>query len=110
MFNYTEHIKNSVTKAKTKINILKALAGSTWGQEKETILITCKSICRSTLEYAAPVWAPPDFPVQLDSRECKTKNSELRKDAYSWQGPTICIKNAKSSPSKNTVNFYVNNI
>ena len=40
------------------MNILKCLAGSKWGQDKETIVTTHKTIVRSTLEYAAPIWAP----------------------------------------------------
>ena len=52
----TVHVKNTVAKAKTKVNVLIALVGSSWGQDKETLLTT--TICRSTLEYAAPVWAP----------------------------------------------------
>jgi len=41
-----------------RVNVLKALAGTTWGQQKETLVITCKSICRSTLEYGALIWTP----------------------------------------------------
>ena len=58
MYTFSHHIKNTVAKAKTKVNILKALAGSSWGQDKETLVITYKSIGRSTLEYAAPIWTP----------------------------------------------------
>ena len=58
MYTFSHHIKNTVAKAKTKVNILKALAGSTWGQDKETLVITYKSIGRSTLEYGAPIWTP----------------------------------------------------
>ena len=39
-------------------NILKALAGSSWGQQKETLLVTYKAIGRSIANYAAPVWTP----------------------------------------------------
>ena len=49
--------EGSLLKSK-KIIILKSLAGSTWGQSKETLILTYKSIWRSVLEYAAPVWAP----------------------------------------------------
>lgn len=48
MFNFSAHVKNTVTKS--KINVLKALAGSTWGQDKETLFINYKSICRSMVE------------------------------------------------------------
>ena len=58
MHSFSQHAKLTVEKANKKLNILKALAGTTWGQQKETMLLTYKSICRSVLEYAAPVWAP----------------------------------------------------
>ena len=37
--------------------ILKALAGTTWGQQKETILMTYKAIGRSVANYGTPVWS-----------------------------------------------------
>ena len=37
-------------------NILKALAGASWGQQKETLLMTYKAVGRSIINYAAPVW------------------------------------------------------
>ena len=58
MYTFSHHIKSTVNRAKKKLNILKALAGSGWGQDKETLLITYKSICRTTLEYATPIWSP----------------------------------------------------
>ena len=39
-------------------NILKALAGTSWGQQKETLLMTYKAVGRSIINYAAPVWSP----------------------------------------------------
>ena len=39
-------------------NVLKALAGTSWGQQKETLLSTYKAIGRSIINYAAPVWSP----------------------------------------------------
>ena len=37
---------------------MKALAGSSWGQDPETLIITYKAIIRTVLEYAAPIWSP----------------------------------------------------
>ena len=37
-------------------NILKALAGTSWGQQKETLLMTYKAVGRSIINYAASVW------------------------------------------------------
>ena len=37
-------------------NMLKALAGSSWGQEKETLPLTYNALGKSIASYAAPVW------------------------------------------------------
>jgi hypothetical protein len=58
MYTFSHHVKNIVKAAKSKINLMKCLAGSTWGQDTETLALTYKSICRSVLEYAAPIWSP----------------------------------------------------
>ena len=39
-------------------NTLKALAGTSWGQQKETLLMTYKAVGRSIINYVAPVWSP----------------------------------------------------
>ena len=39
-------------------NILKALAGTSWGEQKETLLMTYKAVGRSITNYPAPVWCP----------------------------------------------------
>ncbi|KAI5707813.1 hypothetical protein M8J77_010316 [Diaphorina citri] len=56
MFN--EHVNITRSKAQKRNNVLKALAGSTWGKEKEIITITYKAITRSIINYAAPIWSP----------------------------------------------------
>ena len=38
-------------------NMLKALAGSSWGQDKETLLLTYNALWKSITSYAAPVWS-----------------------------------------------------
>ena len=43
-------------KSRNRLRILKALAGTNWGQNKETLLITYKALIRSQFDYAAPVW------------------------------------------------------
>ena len=77
LFTFNEHVRLTVKKAKAKINVLKALAGSTWGQDQETLLITYKSICRSVLEYGYPVWAPVISETSWDNLQ-RIKNQALR--------------------------------
>ena len=38
-------------------NVLKALAGTNWGQQRETLLMTYKALGRSITNYAEPVWS-----------------------------------------------------
>ena len=41
----------------SRSNILEALAGTSWGQQKETLLMTYKAVGRSIINYAVPVWS-----------------------------------------------------
>ena len=58
MHSFSHHTSYSVNKAKKKLNILKCLAGTDWGQDQETMVMTYKAVIRSILEYAAPIWDP----------------------------------------------------
>ena len=44
-------------RASSRNNILKALACTSWGQQKETLLMTYKAVGRSIINYTAPVWS-----------------------------------------------------
>ena len=49
--NYVSH------RTDKRNNMLKALAGSSCGQDKETLLLTYKALWKSIASYAAPVWS-----------------------------------------------------
>ena len=57
--------------------MLKALAGSTWGCDKETLLTTYHAIGRSILSYCCPVWTP-SLKDTIWSRLQRAQNSVLR--------------------------------
>ena len=50
---YSSHVAERVS---GRNNILKALASTSWGQQKETLLMSYKAVGRSIINYAAPVW------------------------------------------------------
>ena len=52
--NYCVQVANRVRKIN---NVLKALAGTNWGQQKETLLMPYKSLGRSIANYTVPVWS-----------------------------------------------------
>ncbi|XP_054088079.1 uncharacterized protein LOC128922244 [Zeugodacus cucurbitae] len=58
LHSFTPHTTAIVTKVQSRNKILKSLAGSTWGKDKETLLATYKAIGRPVVNYAAPVWSP----------------------------------------------------
>ena len=55
---FTQHCNNIAVKVQQSNNLLKALAGSTWGCDKETLLTTQQAIGRSILSYCCLVWTP----------------------------------------------------
>jgi len=57
-YTFSKHAQNIHTKAKKRINILKALAGTSWGQSKETITYTYKQFIRPLINYASSIWTP----------------------------------------------------
>ena len=57
-FTFTLHIDAIITRALTHIIIFKAIAGTNWDQQKETILITNKYLIRFIYIYATPICLP----------------------------------------------------
>ncbi|KAF2348773.1 Reverse transcriptase domain [Trinorchestia longiramus] len=50
-FTFTPHINTICERAQHRLNILKALAGSFWGPQKETIILTYKALINSIVTY-----------------------------------------------------------
>ena len=76
-FTFSPHITSIINKASPRINILKALAGTTWGQQKETMIITFKSLIRSIFTYASPIWFPNSSASSINKLQ-SIQNSALR--------------------------------
>jgi hypothetical protein len=56
MYTFADHTKRAAERMRKTNNVLKALSGSTWGQDKETLVMTYKATSRSVGEYAVPIW------------------------------------------------------
>ena len=57
--------------------MIKTLAGTSWGEDQETLVIKHKSVCRSVLEYASPIWSPTISPTIWYKLQ-KVQNSAFR--------------------------------
>ena len=74
---FTQHCNNIAVTVQQRNNVLKALAGSTWGSGRETLLITFQAIGRSILSYCCPLWMPSLMDTNW-SRLQRAQNSALR--------------------------------
>ena len=55
--SFNKHSSQVEERVSGRNNILRDLAGTSWGQQKETLLMTYKAVGRSIINYAAPVWS-----------------------------------------------------
>ena len=74
---FTQHCNDIAVIVLQRNNVLKALAGSTWGCEKETLLTTYQEIGRSIFSYCCLVWSP-SLQDTYWSRLQRTQNSAQR--------------------------------
>ena len=78
-------------------NILKALAGSSWGQDKKTLLLTYNALRKSIVSYAAPVWSTNA--IDSSFKKIQTaQNTALRTATGATRWPVLTI--STRSPSR----------
>ena len=82
----TQHCNNIAVIVQQQNNVLKAMADSTWGCDKETLLITYQAIGRSILSYCSPVWTPS----HKDTNWCRVQRAQN----YALRISTGCLKMA----------------
>ena len=76
-FTFSPHIAAIAAKASKRLQIMKALAGTTWGQSKETLLLTFKTLIQPVINYAAPTWFPNAKPSSISKLQA-VQNAALR--------------------------------
>ena len=76
-YHFHAHAKRVAVNCKSKLNVLRALAGTSWGCSKETLLQTYKAYLAPALNYAAPVWSPAASPSSHNELQ-KVQSSALR--------------------------------
>ena len=76
-FSFNAHCVQVANRVSKRNNVLKALAGTNWEQQKETLLLTYKALGRSIANYAAPVWSTNASDTSLEKIQ-RTQNEALR--------------------------------
>ncbi|KAI5731922.1 hypothetical protein M8J77_018439 [Diaphorina citri] len=77
LLTYNAHAKTIIERVKKRNNAIKLLGGTDWGKEKETIITAYKTIGRSIINYAAPIWTPQLSTTHWKSLQA-TQNAALR--------------------------------
>ena len=77
LFTFSPHVKEIVKSATQRLKVMKALAGTSWGKDTETLLLTYKMLIRTKIDYATPVWLPNLKPSSL-VRLQRIQNNALR--------------------------------
>ena len=76
-FSFNAHCVQVANRVSKRNNVLKSLAGTNWGQQKETLLLTYKALGRSNANYAAYVWSTNASDTNLEKLQ-RTQNEALR--------------------------------
>ena len=71
---HTKYVRDKVTK---RNNILRALAGTSWGKDKDTLNMTYKAIGKSCIYYCAPIYTPTLSDTNWIELQ-RTQNAALR--------------------------------
>ena len=58
LFTFSPHVSSIVAKATARLQIMKVITGTSWGQDKETLLLTFSSLIKPILSYASAIWYP----------------------------------------------------
>ena len=77
LFSFNIHCVQVANRVSKRNNVLKALPGTNWGQQKETLRLTYKALGRSITNYAAPVWGTNASDTSLGKIQ-RTQNETQR--------------------------------
>ena len=86
-------------------NVLKALAGTNWGQQNETLLLTYKTLIRSIASYTAPFWSTDASDTCFEKIQ-RIQNEALR--IITGSHKMSCIDHIHSETKKLLVKDHLN--
>lgn len=63
---YKKHLEITSQKLKTRVSLIKKIAGTNWGAQASTLRTATQSLVYSTAEYCSPVWARSHHTKKVD--------------------------------------------
>ena len=91
--SFNKHSQYVAERVSGRNNILKALAGTSWGQQKETLLMTYKAVGRSIINYA---YMTPTTENPIRTERGSEDRYRMSQDVQ-YRSPTHGSRNAESS-------------
>jgi hypothetical protein len=88
---FRQHLDQSRQKVKTRLNLLRKIAGTTWGAGAKTLRTAALALVYSTAEYCAPVWGSSSHTKKLDTMlnaAMRTVSGALKSTKTEWL-PTL---------------------
>ena len=104
---FTPHVNNVTTKATRKLNALRAVSNTKFGQQKESLSVMYKQFIRTTLNYASTAWYPTIKPTNREKLQV-TQNRCLRTITGSTQ--TTNINHLHSETKILPINYHLDMI
>ena len=88
--NFIEHIDDIVTRAKKRLNLLKALRGQSWGASPETILYSYRTYVRPLLEYSCILFSHSNELLLKKIQAIETQAIKIAFRLAPWATNTSC--------------------
>ena len=76
MFTFNKHAENTKKKAKIRLNVLRALSDTSFGQDRACLLLTYKELIRPFCDNATPLLYPIYSPTLFNSLQ-RVQNQAL---------------------------------
>ena len=104
-FSFNTHCVQVANRVSERNNVLKALACTNLGQQKETLLLTYKALGRSIANYAEPVWSTNSSDTSLGKIQ-RTQNEALRIITGSHKMSSIDHLHSEPNSEQTNVPYY----
>ena len=88
--SFSEHINDIVTRAKKRLNLLKALRGQSWGASPETILYSYRTYIRPLLEYSCILFSHSSDLLLKKIQAVETQAIKIAFRLAPWATNTSC--------------------
>ena len=90
MLTFESHIEDIVTRAKKRLNLLKAIRGQQWGASPDTILYTYRTYVRPILEYGCILYSNEKDEILKKIQAIETQAIKIAYRLPPWATNTWC--------------------